>query len=74
MFSTLGIEKNTAIQLSKILMTSTQNIENILPKTNTTVQERQMAIDQFYANIATHLSHLKLYPDFLPTIEQLKSQ
>ncbi len=74
LFSRLGIEKNISHSLAKLLMTTTQNIEQILPKINRSSQEIDTALACFYDDIATHLSQLKVFPDFEPTIHLLREK
>jgi putative hydrolase of the HAD superfamily len=73
LFSQLAINKETARHLAHTLMTTSENIENILPKTGKTSKEIDVALENFYENISTHLSQLSIFPDFPSTIAILKS-
>lgn len=71
-FSTLNIEKHIATELSYLLMTSPQNIEDILPKYIIQQSWFDLALEKFYADAWSQLHNLNIYPDFLSTIQFLK--
>ncbi len=73
LFSVLWIEKDIATQLSYLLMTSPQAIEDILPKQIRQTPQFDSVIEHFYRDAWLQLEHLKIYPDFFSTIQFLKN-
>ena len=72
-FSVLWIEKNIATQLSYLLMTSPNTIEDILPEEIKNKPNFDTELSRFYDDVWVQLSGLKIYPDFESTIQFLKN-
>lgn len=74
LFSSLWISRSVAKQLSLLLQTTNQDIQNILPQDFLEQKNTHLLLKQFDEDIQHQLDSISLYPDFISTIYLLKAK
>lgn len=74
LFSSLWISRSVAKQLSFLLQTTEQDIQNILPQNFLEQKNIHLLLQQFDEDIHHQLDSITLYPDFISTIYLLRAK